>query len=326
MLLEYEQIRSFTFGAIDTVATPCGVRFVRMTDKMKEAFAPYGVIKCEATAGMHLDFTTDSSFLRFSYADLAPASSRNFGLFDVLIDGVLCHTFGEDPISEGKGTAEISLPEGSHRVTVVFPNLASFTLSALELEDDCRAERAKKACRMLALGDSITQGYDARHPSLSYVNLVAEHFRAETWNCAVGGARFSADTLDESVPYVPDIVTVAYGTNDWGGCRAEELEQNSRAYFKKLVELYPKARIFAVLPIWRADMGEERLMGGFDRCYEILGKVLRQFKQVTPIGGMKLVPHMPEFFSDRFLHPDDMGFLFYGRNLIREMEKRLGAK
>ena len=94
MLLEHEQICAFTNGAIDILRADGGWRFVRMTDPMKAAFAPYGAVKCEATAGMFMEFTTDSSFLRFSYASLAPASSRKFGLFDVLVDGILCHTFG----------------------------------------------------------------------------------------------------------------------------------------------------------------------------------------------------------------------------------------
>ena len=103
-------------------------------------------------------------------------------------------------------------------------------------------------------------------------------------------------------------------------------ERNADAYFGKLEALYPDARIFAILPLWRADGEVERPMGRFDACYEILGKVLRRHRLVTPISGKKLTPHMPEFYSDARLHPNDTGFLIYARNLVKELDKRLSAK
>ena len=32
------------------------------------------------------------------------------------------------------------------------------------------------------------------------------------------------------------------------------------------------------------------------------------------LDGMTLVPHLPEFFSDKFLHPNDLGFGIYAEN------------
>ena len=37
------------------------------------------------------------------------------------------------------------------------------------------------------------------------------------------------------------------------------------------------------------------------------------------IPGLPLVPPIPEFYADARVHPNDLGFTFYARNLIREL-------
>ena len=325
MQLTQEQLKKFISGAIRIEETERGLLLFRMTDAQKTAFAPFGAMKCDATAGMKLELLTDAESLTLSYCDARPASSRSKCLFDVTEDGVLVATVGEDPIEAGEGCITVPLSAGYKRVTVYFPNLATFTLKEILLPDGSRADAPRYERNILCLGDSITHGYDAGHPSLAYPNQLGERFRARVWNCGIGGARFSADTLDDTVPFKPDFITVAYGTNDWSHLSAEELAENAHAYFSKLCWMYPKTRIFAILPIWRKDEGRETACGTFDRCYEILGKICRISKWITPVNGKKLTPHLPDFYTDG-LHPNDAGFLLYGKNLGDEIARTLSLQ
>jgi hypothetical protein len=39
------------------------------------------------------------------------------------------------------------------------------------------------------------------------------------------------------------------------------------------------------------------------------------------INGVNLTPHLEEFFSDKYLHPNDLGFSVYTENLYNEILK-----
>ena len=42
------------------------------------------------------------------------------------------------------------------------------------------------------------------------------------------------------------------------------------------------------------------------------------------INGLKLVPPLDDFYADRYLHPNDLGFGLYAENLIKELIKIMG--
>ena len=41
---------------------------------------------------------------------------------------------------------------------------------------------------------------------------------------------------------------------------------------------------------------------------------------VTVIDGRTLTPHLPEFYSDKVLHPNALGFGVYAENLIKAIK------
>ena len=76
------------------------------------------------------------------------------------------------------------------------------------------------------------------------------------------------------------------------------------------------------MPIWRKDMEDTHASGKLTDAIELLKAVYKQFDNVTVIEGMPLVPHLPEFYADAYLHPNDTGFLLYGNNLLKAMQSR----
>ena len=99
-----------------------------------------------------------------------------------------------------------------------------------------------------------------------------------------------------------------------------DYEKATVEFYKKLTELYPNKEILAVSPLWRGDDGlnPER----FSWCVEIVKRECKRYKNITPVDGFTLVPHVYECFCDK-LHPNAYGCLLLATNLHREM-KRVG--
>ena len=47
------------------------------------------------------------------------------------------------------------------------------------------------------------------------------------------------------------------------------------------------------------------------------------YPQIKLVNGLELVPHLEACFSPDVLHPNDFGFQFYGRNLLKEIKSGL---
>ena len=143
----------------------------------------------------------------------------------------------------------------------------------------------------------------------------------------IGGEKFFPALLDEKDPFDPDYITVAYGTNDWNSklISHDTFEANCRAFYSRLSELYPSARIFAIAPIWRLD--GNRTSSGFGapvtEVYPLMQELCKDLPNVTVLDGYSYVPHRKEFFSDLRLHPNDFGFGLYAEALYKEILKAL---
>lgn len=229
--------------------------------------------------------------------------------------------YGESDMWIKNGEIKIELPEGRHRVTVYFPCLAAAELRNISLSDGSEITPAKKKLKMLCVGDSITQGYDAEYPSLCYANFIADEFNADMVNQAIGGDRFNPEHIDANMSFSPDIITVAYGTNDWSGATRENFERNLTGYFAKLAEHFSKSKIFVITPIWRADGNRVTKLGTFDEACAMIDAEASKYKNITVIDGTKLTPRVNAFYSDLRLHPNDMGYAIYSKNLIAELRK-----
>ena len=276
--------------------------------------------KTFATAGVRLAFRTDAASLSFGYR-FAHGSSRRFGFFDVCVDGALVAHVGLDEDDGGRHVAEIALGgPGAKDVDVYFPWSRQAFVSRLALRGATFAEPRRRPRTMLCFGDSITQGYDARHPSLAYAEALARFLDADPVNKAIGGDVFFPDLLRERDPFDPDVVLVAYGTNDWSHREPADVRRCAAAFFGRLSALYPAARILAVTPLWRADADKATAFGQDVRCIDALVReCCAGIPRVDVVSGYDLVPHLPEFFSDRYLHPNDFGFAAYAQALCARL-------
>lgn len=330
MQLNYEQIRSIAWGAVRDTVEPDGITFHRFTlqqhqiyEKKNEAFFQ----KSKTSAGVRLCFKTDSRSLCLN-TTVENARSRTYFSFDVFSDDTFVGSldnYSDQEIPDdysnidfpcGMFEKTFDLGEGVKTVTVHLPWNKITKIHRIALDDGAFVEPVKRSKKLLAFGDSITQGFDALRPSGRYIAQLADALDAEEFNKAIGGERYCPDLAALRDDFTPDYIVVAYGTNDWSGTTKEVFYPNSKAFFKELEKNYPGIRTFVITPIWRVNYAKENPR--YDSFFEIesgVREAAAHMKNVTVISGFDLVPHSVDYFGDYGLHPNLDGFSHYFNNL-----------
>ncbi len=323
MKADLELIRKLSHGAA-TVTEKNGLfHFSRFTEKQRETYLnnPDFYRKTFATSGVSLEFETDAKSFSMEY-HIESGSSRKFYFFDIFADEKRIAHHGNESYEENPdGLLKVQL-NGEKHIKVYFPCLTAASVKNVTFEDATYVTSTQKSRKIICFGDSITQGYDAVYPSLSYPNQLADAFDAEMLNKGIGGELFNPSLLESADNINPELITVAYGTNDWGRSNSlskEELNHNSGKFFELLTQLYPDAKIISILPIWRNDCDRITNAGTFDEAREIIRVQALKYNAVI-IDGISLMPHDVSLFSDGYLHPNDAGFTEIGKNLIKELK------
>ena len=326
MNLGFNKIKEIILGVAYTEEKDGMLCLHRFTKEQEEMYKPYNIDfynKTFATAGVRLEFLTDSTSL-FLSANISPASSRKFFSFDIYVNGSLVKTaMGDMPSDSADFEFEAKLGKGDKKVAVYFPWSAVARIRSFSLDDGSVATPVSKPHTMISFGDSITHGYDANNPSFSYASRLADALSCEAVNKGIGGEVFypTLATLKDDIS--PDYITVAYGTNDWYFCKSvEEFDKKCKDFYENLSASYPSSKIFAITPIWRGDWKKnENHFAPFEHIYNTIKSVAASLPNVTLIDGIDLVPHDKTCFSPDVLHPNDEGFRHYANNLYAEIKK-----
>lgn len=326
MKLTAKEIFALSHGALRFEEREGGaVRLCRFTERtvgFYEATNRDFAVKTKAGSCIRLEFDTDADEFTVGYT-ISKASSRLFFYFDIFVDGVMVAHPGQDNQENAVGELSLELPAGTHRVAIYLPNLACADITHVTFPDGATVKPVEKSLKLYALGDSITQGYDAEYPSQSYANLLADKLGATAVNHGIGGEVFNPDMLDADMNFSPDVITVAYGTNDWSKSERAVLERDARELYRRLRVTYPTAKIFAITPIWRADTARETKVGRFEDAVRIVTEAAQAQPDVVVIDGDKMIPHLAAVCSDAYLHPNDFGFKFYAEALFDAMKPHL---
>lgn len=328
MKLNLEQLRSITRGAVRIEETDGAFHFYRFTETQTNHYHAAGQMdfyaRCHNTAGVRFAFSTTSRKLSFDYS--INTRARDLAFFDVYQDGAMIAHIGEKPATKDRKHAEVSLREGEKQIEVYFPWSASATLFEVELDDGATLTPVHRKRFAIHFGDSITQGYDADYPSLSYAQRIGRMLDMDAVNKAIGGDTFCPDILlTEPEPLNPELITVAYGTNDWShDVTKDELRDSCRRFCQALSKFYPQAKIAVISPIWRADFTRVPAFGSpAYTVHDTIAEAVEGIPNLTLIRGWNFVPQQTEFFSDGYLHPNDAGFAVQAENLYRELQKIL---
>ena len=325
MRLSFKQIQSITKGASRITECDGKISFFRFTQEQQEIYRERSADfykKTFATAGVRLECITNSRSLSLS-VEVTSGSSRKFFSHDIFVNGKRIGSLGSDETNVGLFSGNYALGEGEKRLSIYFPWSATSTLLSLELDDGASLVPIEKSRKILIYGDSITQGYDARRPSRSYAAQLTDALDAEALNKAIGGEVFYAPHAKASEDGDFDVVTVAYGTNDFSKVSFEEFEKNASEFYRTLSQKYPSAKIFAITPIWRSDYATDTDFGTFFTVRDTIARIVSELENVTLIDAFDFVPKDPAYFADLRLHPNDEGFDHYAKALIFEIKNRL---
>jgi len=252
------------------------------------------------------------------------------------IDDVFAETIGAEPVSNLPETVYFKLchlhlngkvkgDKRKQKIAIFLPHLVDVRIKAIEIEDGSVVEEyyseTEQKRTLLCLGDSITQGMTAKNPSSAYPVQLSKMLGMKMINHGVGGYVFNEKSLDEKMDIKPDIITVAYGINDWYKYNCiDYFREMCNNFFNKLTTIYPEAKIFTITPIWCSSEGEVKTMGYLFEIRKVIEQIACSFKAVHVVDGLKMVPNMPDYFVDG-VHPNDLGFMHYSMNLGTHLSK-----
>lgn len=337
MNLSFEKISELVTGAAYIEIADDLLKLHRFNKAEEELYQKERSIflpKVCATSGIKLSFKTDSENLFLSFALERPASRKYYSV-DVFADGKtvgcidnfsgmpLPENYTEIPFPDGKPEKKLYLGEGEKTVTVHLPWASETMIRKISVDDGAYVQAAKPTKKLLVYGDSITQGYDALRPSNRYAARLAEALDAEEYNKAIGGEVFCPELGRIKNDIEPDYITVAYGTNDFLAVNEGDFYENCRSFYRAVSENYPDAKIFAITPIWRAEIGKYIRFDDFPRIERDIREATKDLSNVTVIRGYDFVPHGESFYADLYLHPNEEGFEHYAKNIIKEIKNML---
>ena len=324
MKLPFEQIRAAARGVARVEETDGKVNFFRFTAEQDALYARRDKDfhrKSHATSGVILEFDTDSRTLGLS-VEVSSGSSRRFTAHSIFADGKRVGQLGSIIAPEVASECyedSFDLGSGTKRVKILFPWAACSKLMALTLEDGASFTPVQKEKTVILFGDSITQGYDAEIPENSYASRLVAALDANGINKAIGGEVFCPELASLPDAVTPDLITVAYGTNDWS--RFCHLTEDAAAFYHALRKTYPAAPIVALAPVWRADCEDRPDHGNFREVAEALKAIASEVENVTFIDCFGFIPEDTSLFSDLYLHPNDEGFRHYAEHLIQAFQR-----
>ena len=292
---------------------------VRFTEKQFSTYSTEAFsTRAHSPASVVLAFKTKSKRISFEYK--IGKRARDWALFDLKCDGVLVQSIS---VENDEGRVEFSLSgDAEKEYRIYLPHLVVLHIRNVE-SDLPLLPVADRGRLWLALGDSITQGMNALHPSSAYPSIIADYLGFDVLNLGVGGAVFNFENLD-AVPENPDIVTFALGTNDWG-VSPEIMRERVEKYIVTLLSLYSPKHIYAILPIWRSDADVINTSGmDFEGQRATIRGAVEKYPEIKIIDGYEIIGHLEKFYGEpvgRKVHPTDEGFLHMSLGIIKEFSK-----
>jgi len=279
-----------------------------------DRLTPVFGVRGRCLAGIQLALRTDATQLELALT-LHPGARRSFALA-VTVDGVPRHPFCETEQPDGPlevmvRLADADAPRRPREVRLLFPPSRPAWLRRAVLDGATTAEPLPaKPRRLLCLGDSITQGMEALSPLAPYPTALAEAWNAELLNQGIGGHIFDAAYIDENLPFTPDLVTIAYGTNDWSrGLSPDAVRRAAAACLARIADLWPCARVALLTPFWRACQADTKAGGTLADIRAAIAAAPSgaAAARCTVLAGETLIPNEARYFSDG-THPNDLGF------------------
>ena len=183
------------------------------------------------------------------------------------------------------------------------------------------------ALRYLAYGTSITHGFDAEGPHLTYAAQTAWHLGADLINLGLGGSAHCEPELSDHIAQRGDwdIATLALSVNMQGFAMDEFYRRVSYMVNAVAGQNQDKPVACITLYPYYRDFGIETTGPQFGGTAEEFRQALRDAVAACPHANVHLIEG-PEVLTDirglthDLLHPSDNGMIQMGRNLAQKLK------
>ena len=298
-------------GCIEVEETPYGLVPRRFTQAQLAHWDQIGMVRAaraHGIAGTTMSFVTDQAQISFSYHVLSICGEKmTFDLYEGerLTDSIT------RPTQDLEGRVVFSLLDGGteQEVTIYLPFTAELAFSAFS-EGLKPIEKTAYSGRILWLGDSISQGMHALHPSQTLVGILGRTWKYEIINQGVGGCGYKDICRDFTYgDWHPDLLVLLLGTNDTGPADVswDAYQAQVRECLDCAQERFLADQIRLISPFWRGDQQKEEIGRPFRRIVSLLKEEAKR-RGVAYIDGEKVSPHCNDLYWDERLHPNDTGF------------------
>lgn len=236
---------------------------------------------------------------------------RNAIVFVDLIDPV------NDPVA-----GVVALPGlGKKRhVALWLPSLHGCEVRELWTNGTC-VEQEPARPRLLVLGDATAQGFCCMDPAGSWPARLAEAHGLELVNQGMGRLVFQPSAIvDAHIERVEEVVVALGASYRTQRCDVAGVSADMRQYFAEVARHWPKAKVWALTPLWCDDKAAPVRQGScFDEVPALVREAAtRQGAQV--IDGLALLPHRAELLADGAEYPDASGHAQIANRLLVTMD------
>ena len=225
---------------------------------------------------------------------------------------------GEEPLGQVPATVgddetvRLTVPPGIGPVTVHLPETLSPVV--LGVRGSGAIAPAPRRQRWVVHGDSITEGWLATRPALSWPSLVGRTLGLDTVNLGYAGSAHGEAACAEQIASLRcDLITLAFGTNCWSGAPASAplLYETTRTFLDLVRQGHPETPLLVVSPPLRPEAEDvpNRLgatLGELRDAQEsaVLERAAAGDRHLALLPGRRLIG--PHHLADG-LHPNDDG-------------------
>ena len=335
MILNKVALDKLILGSLKTAEKDGYISIMRFSDTQCEFYknlSPEVEKRVNCTASVKLEFYTKGGEISFDYKIL-PGIKREYYSIDLLEDGYYRYNISEEK-NETENVFKYTVPfsDDYKKITIYFPTTVVMQIKNVNLPSDYLPHKRER--EVLALGDSLVQGYNPMHFQNTCMNILSDFFDANLINQSVGGQVFRPEIVEKTVSD-PYFIYVAYGINDWVSGRLNNGE-NARQVILSLREIYPDKKIFLILPSDSVYLEKKRenddITDSYDKSCDIstvaevrnvILNATKDIENVIHINAEKFVPQYPECYYSDNVHFTDLGNVLYGNELVKAIAKEL---
>jgi lysophospholipase L1-like esterase len=218
-------------------------------------------------------------------------------------------------------------------VALWLPVISTCAVAGVSLAEGSLLERIEAPePRWLAIGDSLTQGFNVQCPTQNWVHRLGRRWRMPAWNLGVGGLMIEPGVVDWALSARRwELLVIALGSNHaWSNADAETAGDRGAA-LAELALSGGHGRVVWLLPGYKPleeGKGPRDFMGvpldraAADRLERIRGDLRARLEPYAPRLELleDLAPRDPRFYPDG-LHPFAIGFERYANALDEALRR-----